>query len=101
VTKRKGPFPPPARLNSPQPIGILELDRFSEKSLQQWQTASRDLDELQDSLFFGPEPERRRYRAELIAALQTREPSALVLENWCRLVTYRFSHAPLSCAGSL
>ncbi|MDP1742125.1 MAG: RES family NAD+ phosphorylase [Polaromonas sp.] len=94
---------PPYRgpVKSANPIGILELDRFSEKSLQQWQAASRDLDEIQDSLYFGPEPERRRYRSELIAALQAEPPLAIELEKWIRIVTYRYSAAPLSCAGSL
>ena len=79
----------------------MELDRFSEKSLQQWQTASRDLDEFQDSLHFGPEPERRRYRKELIDALAGVGGIALSLNNWSRLVTYQFSLNPLSAAGSL
>ena len=101
MVKRRHPIPPSAPAIFQQPRGILELERFSEASLQQWDTASRDLDEIQDSLFFGTEPERRRYRTELIAALKGIEPKNLVLSDWHRLVTYRYSLAPLSCAGSL
>lgn len=101
MVKRKNPVPPSAPATLHQPRGILELERFSEASLQQWETASRDLDEIQDSLFFGTEPERRRYRPDLIAALKSIAPINLVLSDWHRLVTYRYSLAPLSCAGSL
>lgn len=95
------PAPPSRPAPSKTPNGLLELDRFSEKSLQQWQTASRDLDEFQDSLHFGPEPERRRYRNELIDSLAGVGGIALSLNNWSRLVTYQFSLNPLSAAGSL
>lgn len=95
------PAPPARSALSKTPSGLLELDRFSEKSLQQWQTASRDLDEFQDSLHFGPEPERRRYRVELIASLKSVGGVELNLHNWSRLVTYQFSMNPLSAAGSL
>ena len=97
----RNPAPPTRSAPSKTPNGLLELDRFSEKSLQQWQTASRDLDEFQDSLHFGPEPERRRYRAELIASLNSVGGVELSLRNWSRLVTYQFSMNPLSAAGSL
>lgn len=95
------PVPPSRPTPSKTPNGLLELDRFSEKSLQQWQTASRDLDEFQDSLHFGPEPERRRYRKDLIDSLAGVGGIALSLNNWSRLVTYQFSLNPLSAAGSL
>lgn len=101
MARPKKTLPYQGPVKSVNPIGILELDRFSEKSLQQWQAASRDLDEMQDSLYFGPEPERRRYRSELIAALQAEVPRSIELRSWIRIVTYRYSAAPLSCAGSL
>ena len=82
-------------------MGLRELDRFSETSLERWNAVSRDLDELHDSLYFGLEPERRRYRPDLIAALNSVGSVDLCMEGWCRAVTYRYSLAPLSCAGSL
>lgn len=81
--------------------GILELDRFSQESLTRWNALSNDLDELQATLFFGVRPEQRRLRADLTAHLQDQRPEQLLLERWARIVTYQFSLAPLSAAGSL
>ena len=81
--------------------GILELDRFSEATLQQWSAASHDLDELEAVLYFGLEPERRRLRPELLTALQEIPLTTIELTRWARVVTYQYSQEPLSCAGSL
>lgn len=85
----------------PRPLGILELDRFSQASLTQWRELSRDLDELQATLFFGLRPEQRRLRSELIAALKARPAVEQKLLRWVRNVTYQYSMEPLSAAGSL
>lgn len=95
------PGPPKAPRQSGQAVGIVELDRFSTATLNQWKALSEDLDELHSSLFFGVLPEQRRLRSELISALQQVPPKSVALKNWCRIVTYRYSDAPLSCAGSL
>ena len=92
------PSPSPAQGARP---GLLELDRFSEASIEKWNSASRDLDELNDILYFGLEPEWRRLRSELIAALQSVPLATVDLPKWVRFVTYQFSMNPLSCAGSL
>lgn len=81
--------------------GLLELDRFTEASVEKWNSVSRDLDELNDVLYFGLEPEWRRLRSELIEALQGIPLTTLELPQWVRFVTYQFSTNPLSCAGSL
>jgi hypothetical protein len=101
VPKRKPPIPTATRATSQGARGILELDRFSQASLQRWESASRDLDELEAILYFAVEPERRRLRAELIAALQSAHLRPMELTRWARIVTYQFSLEPLSCAGSL
>lgn len=80
---------------------ILELDRFSEASVQQWNDLSQDLDELSASLYFGVEPERRRYRQELLEALRSAAPVPQEFNLWVRAVSYRYSLSPLSAAGSL
>ena len=95
------PSRPRAPASAQGPRGIEELDRFSAASLERWADVSGDLDELHDSLYFGMEPGRRRYRSELIDALKVCDPVQVPLSNWCRIVTYRYSLAPLSCAGSL
>jgi hypothetical protein len=52
-------------------------------------------------MHFSLEPERRRFRQELIQALQLQEPKSLEILDWVRIVDYRFSLTPLSSAGSL
>ena len=68
MPRRKIPSPAPAQALGPP--GLLELDRFSAASLQKWTEASRDIDQLAASLYFETEPERRRYREELLDALR-------------------------------
>ena len=79
----------------------MELDRFSEANLNRWREISNDLDELQSVLYFNLVPERRRHRDDLLQAVATATPLSLELKSWARIVTYRYSNAPLSCAGSL
>jgi hypothetical protein len=95
------PAPRGAAAGTPPIKGILELDRFSEESLERWSELSADLDELQDILYFNLEPERRRRRPELLRALQETPAEPLQLENWVRIVDYQWTLYPLSAAGSL
>lgn len=83
------------------PKGILELDRFSNTDIAQWQKFSNDLDEFTASLYFGVEPARRRLRSKLCDALRQAGGIALDIQSWARTVTYQYSLQPLSCAGSL
>jgi len=102
--RRRKPVPPAPRgaaAGTPPPKGLLELDRFSEASIEKWNDVSADLDELQDILYFNLEPERRRLRNELLQALQRVTPLPYTLENWVRIVPYRWTLHPLSAAGSL
>lgn len=101
MRKRIPPIPSKGPVSANGPKSILELDRFSHASLQKWKSVSQDLNELQDTLHFGPEPERRRLRSELISALQCIPESTIDLSQWVRFVTYKYSLEPLSCAGSL
>lgn len=103
MTRRRKPVPPvaPTALGTSSPKSILELDRFSQSDIQRWNRISGDLDELNAVLYFGLEPERRRRREELIAALQLEQPVAVDLNRWVRMVGYRYSNSPLSAAGSL
>ncbi len=85
----------------PPPTGLHELERFTHADLQRWQQVSRDLDELNASLYFGLEPARRRLRSRLCDALIQTGGVQVTLEQWVRVVTYQYSLEPLSCAGSL
>lgn len=101
MPKRKFPVIPVARGNPPPPIGIRELDRFSDESIDRWNAYSKDLDELAANLYFALEPERRRLRSELIAALQQHQSSPVNIQGWVRIVDFQFTLMPLSSAGSL
>lgn len=81
--------------------GLLELDRFSKADLDRWNSLSKDLDELQAILYSGVEPQRQRHHAELIGALQSVPCAPMDFTGWVRMVTLRYSNAPLAAAGSL
>ncbi|MHB1896418.1 MAG: RES family NAD+ phosphorylase [Metallibacterium sp.] len=81
--------------------GLLELDRFSEADLDRWNSLSKDLDELNDILYAGVEPQRRRHHAELMEALRSVPSKPMDFAGWVRLVPWRYTNAPLSAAGSL
>lgn len=80
---------------------LLELDRFSAADLNRWNRLSQDLDELQAILYSGIEPQRQRYHAELIAALQSVPCPPMDFTGWVRMVTLRYTDEPLAGAGSL
>lgn len=94
--------PPPPKHATPQPpSGLLELERFSEASLTKWLTVSRDLDQLAGELFHSIRPEQNRVRERILEALQSVPGQAITLDPWVRIVSYRYSLQPLSCAGSM
>ncbi len=101
MPKRRIPSKPRPPGGGASPSGILELDRFSEATIEKWNEHSQDLDELSASQYFGVEPERRRYRQELLDALRSTDPVLIKFDTWVRAVTYRYGLAPLSSAGSL
>ncbi len=101
MAKKLPPNFPRPKLQNKQPLGLLEFDRFSHADLQECAKLSKDLDELEDTMHFSLEPERRRFRHELIQSLQLQEPTKLDILDWVRFVDYRFSLTPLSSAGSL
>lgn len=92
---------PPSFKNEPNPRGILELERFTEANITQWNQASENLNELEDILYFSLEPERRRLRSELTASIQDNKPIEFVIHNWTRVVSFEHSLDPLSCIGSI
>ncbi|MFA1289667.1 RES family NAD+ phosphorylase [Xanthomonas axonopodis pv. nakataecorchori] len=83
------------------PASIQILDRFSESDLEVWKKRSRELDAVHDELYHGLEPERARRRQQLVDALNARPAPAFDFKNWVRMVQYRYSHDPLSAAGSV
>jgi RES domain len=94
-------IPPSRQQQGQRPRTLLELDRFSQSTLTAWKTLSADLDQLEQTLYFSLEPERRRLMPEMLAALAPSKDEPFVFENWVRQVSYSFSRQPLSSAGSL
>jgi hypothetical protein len=101
MVKRKKPAIPQGVQKNAPPLGIWELDRFTSASLDRWNNLSKDLDDLENTLFFNLEPDRRRFRPELIAALKQTEAISLEIQGWVRIVPWRYTLSPLSSAGSL
>jgi RES domain len=102
VPRRKSTPPQPRAPARPAHTpSILELERFSHENLTRWNAVSKDLDELHAVLYFGVQPEQRRLRSELLAALSLAQPLALSFSRWTRVVSYQYSFEPLSAAGSL
>jgi hypothetical protein len=97
--KRLPPSPKPTTLQPP--LGILELERFSEESLHKWHKFSDNLNEFEDTLYHALEPERKRLRSELVESLSRQKPIPVKENNWVRIVPYKYGDAPLSSAGSL
>lgn len=94
--------PPPPKLTTPQPpAGILELERFNEASLTKWLNVSCDLDQLAGELYYSIRPDQNRFRANILEALRSVPGKALTLQNWSRIVSYRYTLQPLSCLGSM
>jgi hypothetical protein len=100
VPKKNKP-PPPKTVTPQPPIGILELERFNEASLTKWLDLSRDLDQLAGELFYSVRPEQNRLCDQITEALQSVQGKAITLDNWSRIVAYRYSVQPLACIGSM
>lgn len=101
VRRRSPPKGAPRRDELASPPDIYLLDRFSSADVETWNARSRDLDELNYELYFATEPDRLRYRADLIDALCVRPAPPLEIEHWVRVSDYRWAETPLSTAGSL
>jgi RES domain-containing protein len=80
---------------------LLELDRFSETSIRQWQHRAAALSGIYSSLYFDLEPLRQRDGQRLLDAIRKCAVQDYRFKNWSRIVDYQFSLQPLSNLGSL
>lgn len=99
MTRCRGKQSPPQHppINETSDVrGILELDRFSSVDLDRWKRVSADLDEYNDVLYFGVEPQRQRLKDDIHTALETVPALPVNICDWTRLVTFRFTLNPLS-----
>lgn len=101
MTSRRSPPKGAPDRSSPALPDLYVLDRFTERDLETWERASRDLDDLHAKLYFNTELERRRLRAELIDAINVKPAAPFDFSGWCRMMEYRWGNTPLSSAGSI
>jgi RES domain len=83
------------------PLGLHVLDKFSSQDLVEWNSLSKDLDELQRALYFEIHPMRMRRKEELIVALSLANAKPFNFSDWHRIVDFKYSNAPLSVIGSV
>lgn len=100
--KVSGPPSPARGPHSASTRGIRELERFSCADLENWERASRNVDELHSLLYFGPEAQRASKSSEIVDALR-QSPGEPIRggQPWVRIVDYRYGDDPLSPIGSL
>ncbi len=105
MPKRRRPQPPnpPSAAGSTEPDlpSLIELERFTAASLNQWKTAAQRLEGLQRSLHFGLESQRQRAEGTLLESIRACATSGFEGLGWGRIVDLRYSLEPLSTAGSL
>jgi RES domain-containing protein len=105
MSKRRKP--PPPRASTSGAAGeadlpsLIELDRFTTTSLHQWTTAANRLQALHRALYFGLEPLRQQDSARLIDAMRSGTRNNFSINDWSRVVDYRYTLEPLSVAGSV
>lgn len=87
--------------SSPTFPDLYVLDRFSERELETWERASKDLDDLHAKLYFDTELERRRLRGKLIDAINAKPAAPFDFSGWWRMMDFRWAQTPLSSAGSI
>jgi len=105
MPKRLKP-PPPKSAGSgaagePDLPSLFELERFNTASLNQWLTAAKRLEALNRALYFGLEPLRQKDSARLVDAVRSSTRNNFSVDDWSRVVDYRYSLEPLSLAGSV
>lgn len=106
--RRKPPLPKPPRPGTrdtgtaePDLPSLIELERFTTASLHQWRSAATRLEALNRTLYNELESLRQRHAPQLIAALRSVATGPLPIQDWSRVVDYRYALEPLSTTGSI
>lgn len=68
--------------------------------MRQWQDAGKRLSGLQRTLYFELESLRQRDATRLVDAVRSTTKNNFPIDNWSRVLDYRYSLAPLSIVGS-
>ena len=102
---RRGRGLPARRGISPPSEGempsLLELDRFDEASIRQWNLRAAGLASIYSSLYFDLESSRQRDGQQLLDAIRRSAIQDFAINDWSRIVDYQYSLTPLSTAGSV
>lgn len=77
------------------------LEQFTESDLKSWRRISRDVDAFNLSLFHALEAQRKLLESNLIDSLLDCTKLDIAVDNWWRIVDYKYSLIPLSPTGSL
>jgi hypothetical protein len=77
------------------------LDQFTRTDFREWQNLADGLDAYHVSLYFYLEGLRNLHQEEIRKALQAPDSTSITLNNWARIVSYKYTLAPLSAVGSL
>jgi hypothetical protein len=85
----------------PSPPGLLELDRFSDKDVEDWVRFATDFKAYHYQWFFELEAQRAASAGRIREALTSVRPIAVDLEGWGRALAWNYTNAPLSAVGSL
>jgi len=88
-------------VNQPARHSIQMLDQFSESDINKWRQALDENESYWIRLFYHLESLRNLRQGEIRDSLQRIPPVQQKINNWCRIVDYKYSLNPLSCAGSL
>jgi RES domain-containing protein len=89
------------RERRPAPKSGVELEKFSSSDLRAWQRHAENLEKYHVQLYYHLEGLRALQHAQLCEALCASKPVNLSLDNWVRIVDYRYCLQPLSATGSL
>jgi hypothetical protein len=81
--------------------GELLYEHFTDHQLLFWRTRAKDLQEYHYLWFFELERQRAENQPRLIETLNKVPGIQIDLAGWGRSLAYKYSSAPLSCAGSL
>ena len=87
--------------NAAPPESVTILDKFTQADIRTWKKVSKDLTDFYYKYYFALEAQRASQYEELCDALRTGSNETADVENWVRLVSYKYSLEPLSSKGSI
>jgi hypothetical protein len=80
---------------------LYDLDNFSDASIQQWDAYGRSVRDFFYALYFDLDGQRAARHKEIRTALQDVMSISVSLDDWCRVISFKYCLSPLSPVGSL